>query len=888
MAIRKGDFVGPYEVLGRLGGGGMGEVWRARDRRIGRDVAIKVLPESFDARDQRLQRFEQEARAAGALNHPGLVTIFDVGTTEGSPYIVMELLEGQTLREVIGDSEPVPLPLRKAIDYAIQIAEALAVAHEKGIIHRDLKPENLFVMPDQRLKIVDFGLAKLAQEATDADRQRGTLRRLTSAGVAVGTPGYMSPEQVRSCPVDHRTDLFSLGAVLYEMLSGKRAFDGPSAVETMSAVLDREPPPLERVVPAVSPALAAVVGHCLEKNPRNRFQSARDLAFQLGIIQEGASSMNWTPPQPEPARRRPLYFAALAALALLGAGAAAFGLLHSRGTASGLPSSYRQLTFAGGVEIFPSLAPDGKSFAYVSTQSGNRDIYVQRVDGRAAINLTADSPAEDSEPAFSPDGAQIAFRSERDGGGIYVMGASGESARRLTDFGHNPSWSPDAARLVVSTAGTEMKPQVHPNIGELWIIDVRTGAKHVLRNNGTGGDALQPAWSPHGKRIAFWGVSPETHHREIWTIEADAPDPPRTAIRVISAAGANWNPVWSPDGRFLYFGSDRNGTLNLWRIPIDEKSGAATGEAEPIRLPATLSGHFSFSKEGEMAFTSMTRSCLAVTMPFDTTNAALGPPHVLFGGSEEILTLSPSPDRTMIAFTTVGQEDLFVINADGTHLRRLTNDPARDRYPVWSHDGKTIYWYSDRKGADHIWSIHLDGSGLTRVTDERDFQRTGVRDAFVPDVSPDGKTLAVQTEPSATALVHLDRPLGRRLEILTRDLGVPEWSPDGRRLVGSPVDAKGITHAGIAVYSLETKRTVTVLDRGIPQWLPDGRRIAFFQKERSGILDLDTGRITTHPFTPPPGLELDAAAAVPILSPDGANLYIGQTLERSDIWIARP
>src|SRR5947199_7761065 len=261
MTIARGVTLGPYEVLTHVGAGGMGDVWRARDKRIGRDVAVKVLPDSYAPGDERVRRFEQEARAAGALNHPGLVTIFDVGTMDGSPYIVMELLEGETLRDAIGDVIPTPLPLRKTIDYAIQIAAALAVAHEKGIIHRDLKPENIFITNERRVKILDFGLAKLAPEASDARDQ--TARRLTSTGMVVGTPGYMSPEQVRAKPLDYRTDLFSLGSVLYEMLTGRRAFDRDLAVETMTAVLNDEPEPLPALAPKIPPALYAIVRHCM-------------------------------------------------------------------------------------------------------------------------------------------------------------------------------------------------------------------------------------------------------------------------------------------------------------------------------------------------------------------------------------------------------------------------------------------------------------------------------------------------------------------------------------------------------------------------------------------------------------------------------------------------
>src|ERR1051325_9303028 len=598
MPITRGSMIGPYEVLAHIGAGGMGDVWRARDKRIGRDVAIKILPEAYAPGDERVRRFEQEARAAGALNHPGLVTIFDVGSIDGSPYIVMEMLEGETLRDAIGDMQPVPLSLRKTIDYGIQIASALAVAHEKGIIHRDLKPENIFITSEKRVKILDFGLAKLAREATDDKDKTG--KHLTSTGMVVGTPGYMSPEQVLAKPLDHRTDIFSLGAVLYEMASGKRAFDRESAVETMTAILNDEPTPLSALMPNAPPALDAIVHHCMEKNPRERFQAARDLAFQLRmLLPELDHTRPGISPAPQPRVRKnlPQRFL-LAAAVLVALGTVGFTLYHTRtGSIAAAPArTYKQLTFRDGLTKFPTLSPDGKMFAFVSAQSGNEDIYVQRVDGRVATNITSDSPANDTEPAFSPDGSQIAFRSERDGGGVFVMGVTGESVRRLTDFGHHPSWSPDGKRIVVSTIGVNIRPQFHGPVGSLWIVDTHTGAKRLLVSPQQGeGDALQPSWSPHGKRIAYWGVS-STAHRTIWTIDPDAPQPKSTLVRITSDSSLHWNPVWSPDGRYLYFGSDRDGTLNLWRIAVDETTGRPLNDAE--MAPALLRRPFRVFRTG--------------------------------------------------------------------------------------------------------------------------------------------------------------------------------------------------------------------------------------------------------------------------------------------------
>src|SRR6266704_3337067 len=283
MALAAGTKLGPYEIIAPLGAGGMGEVYRARDTRLGRDVAVKVLPSSFSADADRLRRFEQEACAAGALNHPNILIVHDIGTHDGSPYVVSELLEGETLRQRISGAT---LPQRKVIDYALQIAHGLAAAHEKGIVHRDLKPDNLFITKDGRVKILDFGLAKLTGTA-DGDLSQTSIptRRVdTEPGKVMGTVGYMSPEQVRGRAADARSDIFSFGAILYEMLSGKRAFHGESAVETMSAILREDPPDLSVTNQSISPGLERIVRHCLEKNPEQRFHSAHDLAFDLEAL----------------------------------------------------------------------------------------------------------------------------------------------------------------------------------------------------------------------------------------------------------------------------------------------------------------------------------------------------------------------------------------------------------------------------------------------------------------------------------------------------------------------------------------------------------------------------------------------------------------------------
>ncbi|HET8775240.1 MAG TPA: hypothetical protein VFP80_15680, partial [Thermoanaerobaculia bacterium] len=613
-----------------------------------------------------------------------------------------------------------------------------------------------------------------------------------------------------------------------------------------------------------------------------RFQSARDLAFQLRLLGGTQTSGH---PAGRNGRQRAVrwpFRVALAGAVVLGA--AAVGVLAMRRIGAIEPQAVRrtfqQLTFADGAETFPSLAPDGKSFAYVSQQSGNRDIYVQRVDGRTPSNVTSDSPADDSEAAFSPDGSQIAFRSERDGGGIYLMGVTGESVRRLTNYGHNPSWAPDGSRLVVATGVTELKPHVHPRDSALWIVDARTGADRVLKDPTAGGsDALQPSWSPHGKRIAYYGVGGQSKLWDIFTIDPDAPDPKRTIVRVTSDAALDWNPVWAPDGKSLYFGSNRDGTLNLWRTAVDEETGEPQGEPEPLSLPGQISGNFTVSQDGSLAFATVTRSYRLLALPFDAATARTGTPKPLFGGPQEILFFAPSPDGAFVAFTTAGlQEDLFVAKADGTRVRQLTNDAARDRGVCWSPDGKLLYFYSNRGGASHIWQIAADGSGLARVTDDRDLKRVGRQSLYRPEVSPDGRTLVVLAD-AGQALVHLDRPMGQRLESLPVDIGVPKWSPDGQRLAGIADDA-------IVVYSLRTRASETVRRHGLfPQWLPGGQRIAFQQDQSIGVLDLATRREVLEPLAPHPGVVLDFRS---VLSGDGATLYVRESVEQGDVLLVRP
>jgi Tol biopolymer transport system component len=852
----------------------MGEVYRARDAKLDRDVAIKVLPERLASDPAALARFEREAKTVAALSHPNLLGIYDFGQHEGVSYAVTELLAGETLRDRLSEG---PVPRRKAIEYALQIARGLGAAHESGIAHRDLKPENVFVTSDGRVKILDFGLAKamLPESGVSGAATFGA----TEPGTVLGTVGYMSPEQVRGRSADHRSDIFSFGAILYEMLSGQRAFKGDSAVETMNAILIRDLPepsgPAEDTLP---PLLDRIVRHCLEKNPEERFQSVRDVAFDLETASGTTSSV--TRQLIAPVREKPRWLAPAVglAIALLVAGAFQVGRrAGARGTTSDVPAiTFSQQTNQQGVEKFPALSPDGASLAFVSRESGNDDVYLQRVGGHNPINLTKDSAEDDTQPAFSPDGSAIAFRSGRGGGGIFVMGATGESVRRLSDIGHNPSWSPDGKQIVVATETID-QPLGRTGISELWTIDVAAGQKRKL----FAGDAVQPSWSPHGDRIAFWAIPRTTAQRDIWTISSNGGMP----VAVTQDAALDWNPIWSADGKFLYFASDRGGSMNLWRIAIDEKTGKTSGAPQALTTPSLSSGHFSISRDGRgITYLALNELASIEKVPFDPTSGQAGAPAPLLRQSGALFSPNVSPDGESVVFRSVGgQEDLFLMRSDGTGLRKLTDDLHRDRGPSWSPDGKRIGFYSNRDaGRYEIWLINPDGSGLTQLT------RTTGRGWF-PWWSPDGKQIAY---PTGTESLVLDVAAGlaRAPEPLPpfpepdHWFQVTSWSPDGRSLAGEGPRLASSGGGGVVLYSFDTRRYERLADRGLkPIWLRDGQQLLFSpDPEHLAILDART-RKTRTVFTVPRGSQI----ADFTVFKDDRWICVIRSNDEGDVWLAR-
>jgi Tol biopolymer transport system component len=467
-----------------------------------------------------------------------------------------------------------------------------------------------------------------------------------------------------------------------------------------------------------------------------------------------------------------------AATAIAGAALAAWGY-HSTRRPTVLHSNFAQLTVESGQEREPSISPDAKMFAFVKDLGGQSDIFLQRLDGKSAINLTADNPSNDHEPAFSPDGSQIAFRSERDGGGIFLMGATGESVRRLTDKGFDPAWSPDGRTIVYSS-----QPAIHPasvfGDADLFVVDVASGSSRVFFHQA---DVMQPVWSPHGDRVAFWIA--RKGRRDIMTIDKSG-DP--ASIQDITADDAiDWSPMWSADGRYLYFSSDRDGTMNLWRVAVDEKTGKRDGELEPVRVPSSFAGFFSTSHDGT-AFTYQSSvvatEVLRVTFDRKTTTIAADPAP-LFTGSTSLRQSMPSPDGKWIVYTNLGpQEDVFVMSSDGATVRQITNDRFFDRGASWWPDGSRVIFYSSRAGVYDAYTIRPDGSGLTKITSAPE----GVN---YPRVSRDGRRIAyIADDGTGSRIATLDAS-GRAIatekmaEVPAGGFRPQAWSPDGKWIAGA-------------------------------------------------------------------------------------------------------
>ena len=866
--------IATYQIKRQLGAGGMGEVYLAFDDKLKRNVALKILPAEYGTNDERVKRFQVEARVISRLNHPGIVTIYDIGSFEGVNYIATELVEGKTLRDLIGGK----FKLRNILANSIQICDALSAAHNEGIVHRDIKPENVMIRKDGYAKILDFGLAKLSEVGIET---MGSIAK-TRQGIIIGTPAYMSPSQISDDTIDHRTDLWSCGVVLYEFLTGVNPFRGPGRKETFQAILSTMPPPPSSINPEVPPELDRIILKLLEKDPAMGYQTAADLRADLKRIKREIDSEPWSgdsslPYYHRPAARRQWIWGIGGVMALL-AGLAAYTYFADNAAPSGVEwarGENSQLTDSPEVEGYPSLSPDGSTIIYESGPVGARDIFSQRVGGKNAVNLTSNSPASDSMPAFSADGKMIAFRSEREPAGIYVMEATGENPRRVSDVGYHPSWSPDGTKLVVSSRSVGVHTAHVTPGSKLFVIDVETAEVQELE---VGPDAIMPSWSPNGRRIAFWYVR-QGEQGEIATVPVTGGTPKTIAMDPAS----DWNPVWAPNGRHLYFGSNRGGNMSILRVPIDEITGDETGPVETVPSPSRYSRHISFSRDGRhLAYVRYESKSNLQALDFDPVSMSVkGDVRWITQGNNEISgpDLSPDGKRFLARKPTNTQEDLVIFDLDGGNPVDLMNDRYRERAARWSPDGRSIAFQSDREGKFQIWMVNADGSGLRKLTS------TDAAAAVSPVFSPDGRQLVYsESHPGGYRPYMLDLHSGaapKAVELNAEDLSfvARDWSPDGKYLLGTAFD-RSENERGIGILDVASGEYRAVGPAGSsPFWLSNGRNFIFTARDTIYLGDIAGGPVKE--LYSPPAYELQQAN----ISADDRLIFFRYLQVDADVWM---
>ncbi len=798
MPLTPGMKLGPYEIVAPLGAGGMGEVYRARDSRLDRTVAVKILPEEFAADTERVRRFEQESRSVAALSHPNIVAIYDVGAQDGVRFLVTEFLEGKTLRERLQEGS---LSVNKAVDYGLQIARGLAAAHERGIIHRDLKPENVFITRDGHAKLLDFGLARV-RAASDTDK---TLGSQTLPGMVMGTAGYMSPEQVRGEVVDHRTDIFSFGAVLYEMLDGKRAFTGDTSVEVMTAILKSEPPQFDSEL-KVSPGLERIVRHCLEKSANDRFQTARDLSFALEAL-SGTDSSTATRAMKVASRPRWIGWA-LGAIALLAL--AALALITLRPSAP-----VRRMEFAIPVQgeiSYLALSTDGQMLAYVSPDenTGAGVLYVQQIGTTTATRIEGGGDA--TYPFFSPDHKYLAFFAGGKLKKVPVTGGVPQNLAQVTDA-RGGSWGSKDVILYAPSSG-----------GYLWRVNPDgTGAAAVTEKLFGKDDASHrfPVFLPDGEHFLFWSGNFDERR-----------DNKTTGIYFSSLAGKEKNlivigrsNIGYVDGELLYL-NDQN---QLLASPFNVKNGKTLGEPHVVtglvgHYPSTYWSTFSSSINGTVVYGTATSASRSQLTWYDRNGKELG----TVGEPGILANPMISPDQSHV---TVDIADLRSKNIDVwieglTHnsLSRFTFDPAEETIGAWSRDGSMIAW---RSAGDHPLSFKKSG-GLEAEKVLVNAPSPG--DTLPTCWTPDGKQILVTYQSvrggSDLVLVSMD---GTRTPFLNSPASETngQISPDGKWVVYASNESGDWEIYATTFPTPSGKLQVSRGGGTEPRWRGDGKEIFY-------------------------------------------------------------
>jgi Tol biopolymer transport system component len=841
MAIEPGSLLGPYEVVSALGAGGMGEVYRARDPRLGRDVAIKVLHAAVAESPERLQRFEQEARAAAALNHPNILAVHDIGRHAGAPFIVSELLEGQTLRARLDEG---PIPIRKAIDYAVQVAQGLAAAHDRGIVHRDLKPENLFLTADGHVKILDFGLAKLTQVETKpaSATLAPTMAPDTVPGMVLGTVGYMAPEQVRGQNADHRADIFALGTVLYEMVAGQRAFRGDTPADMMTAVLKEAPPELSSRARHVPPALARIIERCVEKNPTARFQSTRDLAFALTAL----SSADSTPAAAAVAYRAGALSnprlawsaAALLAVVLLAVAAGAVAGVFRDPPAPESAVRFQIPSPGADAAQMMALSRDGRYVAFVGG-ANSTGIGYGATSGRAAIWLRAldsldmrELPGTDGAtyPFWSPDGSEIAFFAE---GKLKKMRIAGGPAQPLADVadGRGGTWNDDGL-ILYSPGPTSPLMSVSAAGGTPSAVTVFPADDQVGHRF--------PSFLPDGRHFTFLAGHPDPNESGIYIGSLDGEVPRRLLPDESNAVYVA--PVGPATVGYLLYRSGQTLTAMPFDLERLEPVGGAVAIVEQVPVSANLGfGAFSASLNGRLIYRAGGSDFDRDLVWMDRSGNRLGDE-----GTAEPFFGSPvlSPDDTWVAYRhEIEAGAVWLRDIDRDVVTRFTFGNLLTRDPVWSPDGTRVAYSVQQSFGTEIRIKAATGGGEDTL-----LLQSGIN-GFVGDWSGDGQWIAYHHQGRDTAvdirmvavggdptpIVLAESRAIESFPVFAPGDGPPRWFAYMSDETGRAEIYIQSIPAGRAKYQVST-------DGGIrPQWRPDGRELLFMDDQSIMSLPVTLG-----------------------------------------------
>jgi Tol biopolymer transport system component/predicted Ser/Thr protein kinase len=859
-----------YELLDQLGSGGMGVVYKARDLTLDRFVALKILPAEFAVNGDRRARFIREAKAASALNHPGIVTVHEINTETDPPFIVLEYVDGKPLSEILRARR---LKLPESLEIALEICEALRVAHAAGIVHRDLKPANIMVASSGRVKLLDFGLAKMViSRSAAAEDSTRTLEAATEEGSILGTASYMSPEQAQAASVDRRSDIFSFGAVLYEMITGRRAFEGKNTISTIAAIVHQDPRPVRELAVECPAELERIVARCLKKDPARRFQDADDLAVALAEVREELLSS--AAPVVGVARKhlgRSALFAA-ASLFVIGATVAGWLALRPRPTA---PIVLTPLTSYPGSEQHPTFSPDGTqvAFSWDGERQDNFDIYVVLASGGPPRRLTM-APSPDTAPAWSPDGRQIAFiRNPGPNGAVFLTSALGGGETKLGDTpGMSVCWTPDGKWVGKASPPSSSQGQA------ITLVSVVTGEQRAVTHARAHESDDQCAISPDGKQIAF---SRDTSaYEDVYLASLDRNDERALTVEQPDVAGLAWTPdgseviaslirpgSWnsrlvrlsvrhsarpspldwaedatnpsfsqnpsSPPFRLVYQKSITDS--NLWVYDLARNEAALAGLRGRIVAPSTRrEGTPQFSPDGEkVAFESDRSGHLSV--------------YVAAADGANVLELTPnlgctaggprwSRDGSMLAFDCYQKtKDIYTIPAAGGPARRLAADGAA---PSWSGDGRWIYFASGRSGRAEVWKVAPNGGDAVQVT------FAGGLEAFE---SLDGRSLYYTKEKPGLWTMPLSG--GSEAQLLS-SVETYRWAltekgiyfADPNRLPASNYVVTSSQACNVNFYDFKTRRTSTVLrlERGLVSEsgaltvTSDGRKLLAVQLDNAG------------------------------------------------------